>query len=201
MGEYKMFQPLTKEDRVTVIIYRVGIALSSIIVTVLALAIWHAGRIDDSARIATLVNVLVPLLYVAVGLSVIFIHLYVGRFHKLLKVLYAVAVAALIALMVIGKGSLVAAITERSYLLAFFLPLSGCLGFVTAKEAFCFQLIEGYILAIFMPFYLLLLSAGGMTLQQASYGFFLIAVLLLLFTFRKVFMPLHTDIGDKSAYI
>ncbi len=80
------------------------------------------------------------------------------------------------------------------------IPLSLCLGFITAKEAFCFKLMEGYLLAMIMPFYLLLLSAGGMPIKGASYGLILIAAMLLFFTLRKVSMPLHYDIGDKSAY-
>ncbi len=39
-----------------------------------------------------------------------------------------------------------------------------------------------------------------MTIKGASYGPILIAAMLLFPTLRKVSMPLHYDIGDKSAY-
>jgi uncharacterized integral membrane protein len=71
---------------------------------------------------------------------------------------------------------------------------------VAAKEAFCFQLVEGYLLALFMPVYLLLVSVGVLTPRGAPYGLALIAVMLVIFTLRKVFMPIAYDIGDKSAY-
>ena len=71
---------------------------------------------------------------------------------------------------------------------------------MTAKEAFCFQLFEGYLLAMIMPVYLLLVSRGLLTSRGASLGLGLIAAMLVLFTLRKVFMPLAYDIGDKSAY-
>ena len=80
------------------------------------------------------------------------------------------------------------------------MPLAGCLGFVTAKEAFCFKLFEGYLLALIMPFYLLLVSVGSLSGRGASLGLALIAVMLAVFTVRKVTMPLAYDIGDKSAY-
>ena len=60
--------------------------------------------------------------------------------------------------------------------------------------------MEGYLLAIIMPVYLLSLSTGNMPLKGASYGLILIAAMLLFFTLRKVSMPIHYDIGDKSAY-
>ncbi|MGE5809513.1 MAG: DUF2301 domain-containing membrane protein, partial [Nitrospirota bacterium] len=67
----------------------------------------------------------------------------------------------------------------------------------TAKEAFCFRLFEGYLLAMIMPVYLLLVSLTG---QGASSGLTVIAVMLVIFTLRKVFMPAAYDIGDKTAY-
>ena len=200
MGDYQLFQPLTKEDKVTVVVYRIGIALSSLIMVLLAVLAWSASRSGNPTTFALLANVLLLSLHVSVGLSVIFIHLYIGKFHQMLKGLYAVAIAAAVVLLIVGKGSLIAAIADRSFLAALLLPLSGCLGFITAKEAFCFRLTEGYLLTLVMPLYLLLIAAGGMTPGGVSYGLVLIAAMLALFTVRKVFMPLHTDIGDKSAY-
>ena len=36
MGEKQVFQPLTKEDKITVVLYRVGIVLSTIMMSLLA---------------------------------------------------------------------------------------------------------------------------------------------------------------------
>ena len=51
-----------------------------------------------------------------------------------------------------------------------------------------------------MPIYLLLVARGILTSASASYGLVLIAVMLVIFTLRKVSMPIAYDIGDKSAY-
>jgi uncharacterized integral membrane protein len=193
MGEYAQYQPLTRRDRVTVVVYRAGIVLSAVLVSAGAYALL-AGRAGPG-----LYNALLALLYVAVGLSVFFIHLYVSSFHRFLKILYALSLAALAGLYGApgGPAGFMSAHPAGFFLL---LPLSGCLGFVTAKEAFCFRQYEGYALALFMPFYLLVLSTGRAPQVVAAFGLSAIAAMLVLFTIRKVFMPLHCDIGDKSAY-
>jgi uncharacterized integral membrane protein len=133
-------------------------------------------------------------------MSVFFIHLYVGTFKRYLKNLYFIGLGGLAALLFTGTGSLSAALVHSPASALLLLPLAGCLGFVTAKEAFCFQLFEGYLLAMIMPVYLLLVSGSILTGTGASYGLVLIAVMLVIFTLRKVVTPIAWDIGDKSAY-
>ena len=196
MGERQVFQPLTREDRITVILYRTGIVFSAVIMGALAYLAWTTG----TARSGLATDLLIYGLHAAVGTSVFFIHLYVSAFHRYLKYLYSISIACCAALLIIGKGSLSGALLQSPAGVLLMLPLSGCLGFVTAKEAFCFQLFEGYLLAMIMPLYLLLVATGSLAGRGASYGLALIAVMLVLFTLRKVFQPLAWDIGDKSAY-
>lgn len=198
MGSKEVFQPLTREDTITVVLYRAGIVLSAIIMSGLAFLLKTASSISNATLISP--DILIYGLYASVGMSVFFIHLYIGKFKTYLKNLYFISLGCLVALLFIGKGSLSGVIAHEPYGALFLLPLSGCLGFVTAKEAFCFQLVEGYLLAMLMPIYLLLVSGNFLTGQGASYGLVLIAVMLVIFTLRKVFMPIAYDIGDKSAY-
>ncbi|MBI4686083.1 MAG: hypothetical protein HY755_12940 [Nitrospirae bacterium] len=200
MGDQYLFQPLTKEDKITVIVYRSGIALSSVIISALAYMLFSASRFQTDSSISLKINVLLISLYISVGMSVFFIHLYISKFKKMLKRLYYISVAALMILLIIGKGNVLIVFAEKPYSVMLLIPLAGCLGFITAKEAFCFRLMEGYILALVMPLYLFLFSVGAVTLRGASYGLFLTAVMLMFFTFRKIFMPIHYDVGDKSAY-
>lgn len=210
MGEKNFFQPLTKEDKITVVLYRVGIAISAIIIAILAYKLFNSSQYNpyisplvkggDGGFVSLKFNVLLISLYISVGMSVFFIHLYASRFKRALKKLYYISIAALIVLLLIGKGDVLVVLVNKPYGPLLLLPLSGCLGFITAKEAFCFKLMEGYLIALAMPLYLLFLSIGSMTMRGASFGLLLIAVMLILFTFRKVFMSLHYDIGDKSAY-
>ncbi len=200
MGYKQVFQPLTREDRITVVLYRAGIVLSAIIMSGLAFLLATAPSISGTELVSPLADILAYGLYASVGMSVFFIHLYVGKFKTYLKSLYFFSLGCLVVLLYIGKGSLSGALVHGPYSPLFLLPLSGCLGFVAAKEAFCFKLVEGYLLAMIMPAYLLLLSSSTLTYAGASYGLVLIAVLLVVFTLRKVTMPIAWDIGDKSAY-
>lgn len=200
MGEKQVFQPLTREDKITVVLYRIGIALSAVIMAGLAYLL-STGSPDPRAGASNRsTDLLVYGLQASVGMSVFFIHLYVGKFKTYLKNLYYLSLACLAALLIIGKGSLSAALVQVPFGPLLLLPLSGCLGFVAAKEAFCFRLLEGYLLAMIMPACLLLVAAGILSGKGASSGLVLVAALLVLFTVRKVFMPIAYDIGDKSAY-
>lgn len=194
MGEEELFQPLTKWDKATVLFYRAGIFLSTVIIAISAYMLIAQSKEDSGVFF----NILLGLLYISIGLSVFFIHLYVSKFKRRLKNLYYLSVAMLIVLFIISRGDVLGLLENKPYMAVLLIPVSGCLGFITAKEAFCFKLWEGYVLALIMPLYILMLSAG--IHKPAPYGLLLIAVLLLFFTFRKVFMPLHYDIGDKTAY-
>ena len=200
MGDKQVFQPLTREDTITVVLYRAGIVISTIIMGALAYLLATASSISNTVLISPSAAILAYGLHVSVGISVFFIHLYVGKFKSFLKNLYYVSLVCLVVLLFIGKGSLSGALAHGPNSLLLLLPLSGCLGFVTAKEAFCFKLVEGYLLAMIMPIYLLLVSGSILTGQGAAYGLVLIAFMLTIFTLRKVFMPIAYDIGDKSAY-
>jgi uncharacterized integral membrane protein len=199
MGERQIFQPLTREDTVTVVLYRAGIVLSTVVLSGLAYLLATAP-IEPASDISRSVEIAGYAFAAAIGLCVFFIHLYVRAFKKFLIGLYLFSLLCLGVLFVIGRGSLADGLVQVSYGPLFLLPLSGCLGFVTAKEAFCFQLVEGYVLALLMPLFLLLAAGGLLPGRSAAICLILIAGLLVLFTLRKVFQPLAYDIGDKSAY-
>jgi len=199
MGEKQTFQPLTRQDRITVVLYRTGIVLSAALIAGLA-SVQAASVGAAGAHAGVLADGLLYGLHASVGLCVIFIHLYVGKFKTFLIGLYLISLGCLAALLFIGRGTPAGALGQGPYGPLLLLPLSGCLGFVTAKEAFCFQLFEGYLLAMFMPACLLLASAGIMSGRGATSALFLTAGLLVIFTLRKVFQPLAYDIGDKTAY-
>ncbi len=200
MGERQVFQPLTREEKITVVLYRAGIALAAVIMSGLAYLLVIASSNTDAAVIGRSADVLAYGLYVSVGMSVFFIHLYIGKFKVYLKNLYFISLGCLVLLLFLGNGSVSGVVAQKAYGSLLLLPLSGCLGFVAAKEAFCFQLFEGYFLAMIMPAYLVLVSSSALTGRGASYGLVLIAAMLIIFTLRKVFMPVAYDIGDKTAY-
>lgn len=202
MGTYQQFQPLTKEDKITTLLYRAGIALSTILIAVAAFLAVMTVLSPDLGSLPLIssglgANIIILSLYFSVGLSVFFIHLYIGKFHRVLKKIYYLALVCL-ALMFLFLNLRPASLFPAGALLL--IPLSLCLGFITAKEAFCFKLLEGYLLGMIMPAYLFMYGVGLLDQKSAAFGLALIAAMLVLFMLRKVFMPLHCDIGDKSAY-
>ncbi|GBE00311.1 hypothetical protein BMS3Abin07_02362 [bacterium BMS3Abin07] len=200
MGERMPCQPLSKEDRISVVLYRSGIVLITAVMVVFSYMFFNLSGSRSDPAISLKFDFLILALYFATGLSVFFIHLYVSRFHRALKKLYYLSVAALVVLILLGRGNALGVLIYKHYGPLLLLPVSGCIGFITAKEAFCFRLLEGYIIALILPLYLLFFAAGGMSARGALYGLTIITGLLVLFTFRKVFQPMHYDIGDKSAY-
>jgi len=201
MGEQYLFQPLTTTDKVTVVLYRTGIVISTLVICCAAFLANTNDQTLASVRVPFVMVILLFKLYFGVGLSVFFIHLYIGKLYRFLKRIYYLAAVCLVVLVVLGGGNpLVPLFSKPAYPLLLLVPAAFCLGFVTAKEAFCFRLYEGYILFGLMPAYLVFCAMGVLTDKAASGGILLIAAMLLFFTLRKVFMPLHFDIGDKSAY-
>lgn len=205
MGETNQYQPLTTNDKVTVILYRSGIILSALIIGLLGFLAFQnlpvPGQGLPFLRTDFALTVLLFSLYFSIGLAVFFIHLYIGKLYRFLKRIYYLAAVCLAALVLLGSGNPILPLLEKpAYGALLLVPAAFCLGFVTAKEAFCFRLYEGYILFALLPLYCLFLAVGAFTPQSALQGIVLIAVLLVFFTLRKIFMPLHYDIGDKSAY-
>ncbi len=202
MGEKTFFQPLTREDKITVVLYRIGILLSALIISLAAfVAVKSISRAYPPIVSGIILNVFLLLLYIGVGLSVFFIHLYVGKFYRVLKKIYFLALACLGLLFLIGHGNpVVPLLRTPSYGALLLIPLSLCLGFVAAKEAFCFRLLEGYLLALFLPAFTFFYAIGVFTPEAAAFCLAFIAAMLVFFMFRKIFMPIHFDIGDKSAY-
>lgn len=195
MGDIREFQPLTFKDGVSVVLYRAGIAMSAVALSLAAFFFYRGEQVS-----AIRANGILIFLYASVGLGVFFIHLYESRFHRALKRLYYVSLVCLAVFFLLGGGSPLDALTAMPYALLLLVPLSGCLGFIAAKEAFCFGLVEGYVLSVLMPAYIVGVSLPFFNPDGARFGLYLIALLLVIFTLRKVFMPLHYDIGDKSAY-
>ena len=206
MGEKSDFQPLTREDKITVIFYRAGIVMSAVVLCIsafLALKTRYGSDLQNYPMITSglVMNILLLSLYFGAGLSVFFIHLYIGKFHRVLKKIYYAAVFCLALLFYIGNGNPVMPLFRiPSYSALLLMPLALCLGFITAKEAFCFQLFEGYMLSIIMPAYVFFYAIGISTTRGIAFGLAAVAVLFVFFTVRKVFQPIHYDIGDKSAY-
>lgn len=194
MGETYLYQPLTPYDRVSVVLYRIGIVISTCLIFALAALMAKGGAA------VIYYDIIFYGLYASIGVSVIFIHLYVRSIHGFLKTVYSFAVAGGAVIVMLSDFSPALYISDNQLSLLLSIPLAGCLGFITAKEAFCFRLFEGYLLAMFMPVHMFFVSLGVLSMRGILIGLYVIVAGLVFFTLRKTFQPIHFDIGDKSAY-
>jgi len=197
MGEKAPFQELTLQDRFEVAVYRIGVGLA-IAATVTGAVLLHR---PDSASPGIVSGTLG--LFVGGNLAAaLFIHLYARPVRIFIRTLGIVSGALLLAalsaasqqerhvwevLLSTGLGTL----TLASFGLI--------LAFVGVKEAFCFRLNEGYLAGIVIPL-IPLLHATGAPLSAIRAALTVTAGLLLLFAVRKLFQPMHYDVGDKTKY-
>ncbi|MES0491795.1 MAG: DUF2301 domain-containing membrane protein [Leptospirales bacterium] len=205
MGDPNVKEPLTTFDKISVTLYRSGIVFSTLSL-VYAVAFFYLGAQATASSIFSggLPFAVFWLFIICVDVSVSFLHLYS---KQVLRIIQGCAAMGTIILL---TGFLFFGFSTSSIFYSEGIigkvGLAG-LGFVAAgfagigaKEAFCFKLNEGYAYGILSA----LLVIGhffGIYSPQIALGFLaVITVLVVVFTIRKLFLPLHYDIGDKSKY-
>lgn len=199
----------TERDIRSVQIYRAGIALSALaflIVNTLLLVTQGWKNPSSTPWIrghSLLLSLAVWMLITGVGISVLSIHLYIHRFHTLLKILYGIGIVSVVLLLGAGVSR------EIGFLSLLYETPAGTVGFgfilatlcgIAVKEAFCFGQIEAVLFAVVTP--ILVLGHLFQILNPVSAFLFLCAdtLFLVFFAVRKIMMPIHLDIGDKTLY-
>jgi uncharacterized integral membrane protein len=190
-------QPLTLYDRVSVLLYRAGLAMAAAgIVVGYSLAWFRTALTGEGRQVGTCF-----LLLTAVGISfgVGFLHLYAATLRRALRWVWAAAVVGLAAVVLSG-GDPVAFYFGRGYGTILGGLWIACYAMLCVKEAFCFRLYEGYAFAALAPVVIIaqLFAMGTPAVRMAGWG--LLAGLATLFTLRKLPQPLYYDIGDKTKY-
>ncbi|NJM19073.1 MAG: DUF2301 domain-containing membrane protein [Richelia sp. RM2_1_2] len=193
-GQFGEFT-ITKDDRIGVIIYRTGLMIAA-----LCFAIGTAlVLLNDNSNL----QVLTPLYIafsLALGVSLLTIHIYMVELHRLLQVF--LAIGSISAIIFAFSNSQTLAETVYNYPLTIlgigfsFAALTG----IYFKEAFCFNRLETKLLTPIVP----LLLLGHMTkilpveVEKALLAVW--AVFFLIFAIRKVVQAIPPDIGDKSVF-
>lgn len=195
MGEKIQYQPLTLGDKISVILYRIGLVFITVLLLYGAYFLLKGSELNLRS-----LSIYLVVLHILTGLSVINLHLYVKRFRYFIRGLYVLSLMILCSLL-IWRGLDFGDIFIRNHVsLILLLPLSGCIAFFGIKEAFCFRIKEGYISALLLILLVISLSVFGLQSRTMGMLFLLTSMIYALFILKKVFMPLAFDIGDKSAY-
>ncbi|OUL35078.1 hypothetical protein BV372_12020 [Nostoc sp. T09] len=194
-GQFGEFT-ITQSDRTGVIIYRAGLMIAA-----LSFAIGSALVLFNNHP--TNFAVLTPLFAcftLALGVSLLTIHIYMAILHRFLQVFWAIGSIASVGLAFSNSEPLAVTIYNHPFTLFgvgfTFVALTG----IYFKEAFCFNRLETKVLTFTVPLLLLghLLGILPIQLEQVLLGIW--AVLFLVFALRKTVQAIPADIGDKSVF-
>ncbi|MBD0344221.1 MAG: DUF2301 domain-containing membrane protein [Coleofasciculus sp. Co-bin14] len=195
-GQFGEFT-ITQSDRQGVIIYRTGLLVAALC---FALSTWLTLSQGDNPSVVTALTALYAGFWVALGVSLATIHIYLAPLHRLLQLFW-------------GIGGIVSAVlalssSEPLALLVYNHPTAILgVGFTFAaltgiyfKEGFCFNRLETKVLTPLVPVLLLGHLSGVLPLawEQVLLGIW--AVLFIVFALRKVVQAIPPDIGDKSVF-
>lgn len=195
-GQFGEFT-ITQDDRREVIIYRTGLTVAALCFAIgTGLALWQG----DNPLVQQGLTLLYTGFALGLGVSLLFIHIYLKLLHRVLQgfwLLGAVASGAIAhfnpepfaftvysqPLTLLGVGFLFAALTGIFF-----------------KEAFCFNRLETKLLTPLVPVLLLghLVGWFPLPVEQVLLGIW--ASLFSVFALRKVIQPIPPDIGDKSVF-
>ncbi len=195
-GQFGEFT-ITESDRTGVIVYRI-----SLLVAALSFAIgsWLLLSSGDTPVVLTALTPLYALFCMALGVSLVTIHIYLAPLHRLLQAFWAIGGIAAIVLAVQSTEPLALFIYNHpTSILGIGFTFAALTG-IYFKEAFCFNRFETKFLTPLVPMLLLGHLTGVLPPigEQLLLGIW--AVLFMVFALRKVMQPIPPDIGDKSVF-
>lgn len=195
-GQFGPFS-ITVDDRREVVIYRCGLAVAAFSFALAVMCLLLGGA---ASGLLWLISGLYFLMWVGLGVSLWFIHIYLRPLHQALQAFWLIG----------GLASLGIAIAfpEPLALTAYAKPLSILgIGFTFAaltgiffKEAFCFNRLETKVLTLLVPAMLLTHMVGALPMTLGRDLLIVWAVLFTVFAVRKLVQPIPPDIGDKSVF-
>ncbi|MGB3135302.1 MAG: DUF2301 domain-containing membrane protein [Nodosilinea sp.] len=188
---------ITAADRRGVVLYRAGLMVA-------ALAFGAGSAIalffpQDPALVQA-ISVFYTLFWLALGLSLATIHIYLVPLHRLLQGVWLAGGAASLLLSHGIDGPLAQTVVETPAVLwgigFTFVALTG----IFFKEAFCFNRLETKLLTPLVPLLLLGHLTGWLSLSAEQGLLAAWAALFFVFALRKAVQPIVPDIGDKSVF-
>ncbi len=193
-GQFGTFT-ITEGDRTGVIIYRAGLMVAA-----LCFAIGSALALLNNNPDFKLLTPLFACFSLALGVSLLTIHIYMASLHRLLQVFWLIGSVTSVMLALSSSEPLAVTVyTQPVTLLGvgfIFATLTG----IYFKEAFCFNRLETKILMPIVPLLLLGHMLRVLPIQGEKILLGLWAILFVVFAVRKVVQAIPADIGDKSVF-
>ncbi|MUL39145.1 DUF2301 domain-containing membrane protein [Gloeocapsopsis dulcis] len=194
-GQFGEFT-INDSDRTGVIVYRAGLMVAALTFALgSALVLLNYDAVN--------LQILTPLFAcfcIALGVSLLTIHIYLAALHRLLQVFWVIGTLSAVFFAVSSLEPL--AITIYNHPTTLF-----GIGFVFAaltgiyfKEAFCFNRVETKVLTPLVPILLLGHILQVLPVQWEQTMLAVWAIFFIVFALRKVVQPIPPDIGDKSVF-
>ncbi len=195
-GQFGSFT-IEASDRQEVVLYRAGLFVAALCFACGTYgALWHGAKPWVMPGLSGLYTVF----WLALGLSLLKIHIYLKPLHRLLQGFWLVGGVASFAIAHFSSEPFALTIYQQpAYLWGVGFTFAALTG-IFFKEAFCFNRIETKLLTPLVP--LLLLGHLFQFLPERWKGILLAlwALNFLIFALRKVVQPIPPDIGDKSVF-
>jgi uncharacterized integral membrane protein len=195
-GQFGEFT-ITQSDRTGVIIYRSGLVVAALSFAIASWLVLFSGNIQT---VLTALTPLYAVFCVALGVSLLTIHIYMAPLHRLLQIFWGIG-AMTATVLALSNSEPLALVVYNHPTAIFgvgftFAALTG----IYFKEAFCFNRFETKFLTPLVPILLLGHLAGVLPTSWEQVLLGLWAVLFAVFALRKAVQQIPADIGDKSVF-
>lgn len=196
-GQFGNFT-ITQSDRTGVIIYRSGLLVAALS---FAIGSWLVLFSGWNSTIFTLLTPLYLVFSLALGVSLVTIHIYMESLHRVLQIFWGIGcISAIVMAFSSSEPLAIFVYNNPTTILGIGFTFAALTG-IYFKEAFCFNRFETKFLTPLVPMLLLGHLAGVLPpiWEQALLGVW--ALLFVVFALRKVVQPIPPDIGDKSVFV
>jgi len=195
-GQFGEFT-ITQRDRQSVVIYRTALMIAALCFGGGSIAVLGFG---SSPEILNLLTWFYAGFCLALGVALVYIHIYMAALHRALQAFWAVGCIASIVVSIQYPEPLPLAVYQHPITLLgigfTFVALTG----IFFKEAFCFNRFETKFLTVIVPLLLLGHLISQLPVQAEQILLEVWAALFLVFAVRKVLQAIPPDIGDKSVF-
>ncbi len=195
-GQFGEFS-ITPSDRQSVIIYRSGLMAAALSFALAPVLLFWQGT---TPPILTTLSPLYACFCLALGVSLLTIHIYLKVLHRFLQLCWAIGAITALILNFTRPDPLVVTVYHEPIALVgigfTFVALCG----IYFKEAFCFNRLETKLLTPLVPLLILGHLSGLLTPSMEQILLSAWAILFLVFAVRKAGQDIPSDIGDKSVF-
>jgi uncharacterized integral membrane protein len=193
-GQFGEFT-IDKSDRIGVIIYRAGLILAA-----LSFAVATNLIVAQGEAALPLITPLFALFSLALGVSLLTIHIYMVVLHRVLQTFWVIGSISAIVIAVKADEPLALYVYNHPFTLLgigfTFAALTG----IYFKEAFCFNRLETKVLTPIVPFLLLGHLSGLLPFGVEQVLLAIWTIGFTIFAGRKMVQEIDPDIGDKSVF-